>query len=165
MRNSIRFGIAASVVLALPPTAAALADGARLEAVDGAAEGAAALGATLAAALGEDTVPGVAQAATRMLAKAMAAKRAVGDVALGRWNRTLAMNAPPRLLSLAGAEPCVGPHPRPSFGGAVVARTTSSGASGMTGGSSERLPISDRSTSAPRRPDSNSRWRIVVRPT
>ncbi len=57
------------------------------------------------------------------------------------------------------------PHPRPSFGGAVVARTTSSGARWTTGGCSDRTPISARSTSAPRRPDSSNCWRTVVKPT
>ena len=56
-------------------------------------------------------------------------------------------------------------HPRPSFGRAVVSRTTSSGARWTTGASSDRSSICARRTSAPRRPDSSSCWRMVVSPT
>jgi hypothetical protein len=54
------------------------------------------LGTALAAVLGDATLPGAAQAATRMAAKAMAVKGVADGIDPARWNRTLAMNAPPR---------------------------------------------------------------------
>jgi hypothetical protein len=88
----------------LGPAATALAEGAALDAAlaDGAAldpalaDGAMVEAAALGAELPDGVAPGAAQAAPRMHAKTMAAKRPAGDGDAGRWNRILAMNAPPR---------------------------------------------------------------------
>ena len=110
--------------------------------------------------------PGPAHAVART---ATTARTASGRVDLGaRSGRVvvLIIDAPPASSERSGgSDERDDGHPRPSFEGAVVARTTSSGASRATGGWSVRSRIWDRSSSAPRRPDSNSCWLTVVRPT
>ena len=119
------------------PAAAALADGATLPS--------AALGAAVAAAVavgaavGLDTAPGGAQAAT--------SDRHARRRARGARNGNPAPHARRSDAEHEHSSCCVpsgcrdrpaGPHPRPSFGGAVVPRTTSSGERCATGGSSDR---------------------------
>src|SRR5207244_8926322 len=100
-----------------------------------------------------DTAPGPAHAATRTVARVSATKRAAGNAAWAGRNRTVTMECSSSLVSLPVAKPSPEAHPRPSFGGAVVARTTSSGVNWSTRGSTDRRSISASRISARRRPD------------
>ena len=101
------------------------------------------------------------------VATAIAARRAAGNAAPARRVRTLAMNTPPpRVCPLAGAK-----LSQASSSTALLRRRR-----GRTDHQlgcqmndrwllGSRASISARRTSAPRRPDSSSCWRIVVSPT